>query len=63
MAGKTTLTTISSMMKSKDKEFSLREVEQETEKAQRSVDELTLICDISTVLLGYIEIDKFKKQR
>lgn len=50
-------------MKSKDKEFSLREVEQETEKAQRSVDELTLICDISTVLLGYIEIDKFKKQR
>jgi sorting nexin-1/2 len=60
MAGKTS---ISSMIKSKSKEESLRNVELEIEKAQKDEAELTLICDISTVLLGYIEIDKFKKLR
>lgn len=54
---------ISSRIKSKSKEECLRDVEQEIEQAQKEEAELTHICDISTVLLGYIEIDKFKKLR
>lgn len=60
MAGKQS---IGSMIRSKSKEESLREIELAIEQAQKEEKELTLICEVSTVLLGYIEIDKFKKMR
>jgi len=60
MAGKQSIT---SMIKSKSKEDNLRDVEQAIEQAIKDQNELTYICDISTALLGYIEIDKFKKLR
>lgn len=60
MAGKTT---IKSLFTGKTKEEQIATLQQQIDSANKDIENLSLICDIVTVILGYIEIDRFKKEK
>jgi len=60
MAGKTTVKTFFS---SKTKDESAKTLQDLIDAANKDIESLTLICDIMTVILGYIEIDNFKLEK
>eukprot|EP01016_Furgasonia_blochmanni_P040070 TRINITY_DN5071_c0_g1_i4.p1 TRINITY_DN5071_c0_g1~~TRINITY_DN5071_c0_g1_i4.p1 ORF type:complete len:378 (-),score=137.15 TRINITY_DN5071_c0_g1_i4:353-1486(-) len=47
----------------KTKEESRLELERDISLINKEVENLTMLCDIFTLIMGYVEIDKFRKER
>lgn len=60
LAGKTTM---KSLFTRGTKEENIERLEKSIEAAKKDVANLQFICDIITVILGYVEIDRFKKEK